>query len=334
MFYVLLYSLLAFGSALLLDASNSFVTNIFVVLATIIAFYLMYKRYIQSFGGKAGFKEYYYRLLHIEDLVSVEENLINIEVNDNPDLKYDRAKEELTKIINEEEKYEIPNDGRQVVINDSRFKVSSKKWFFLLYVYNMESLYTMALSDWAFYIVQILTFIMLGFVILPLLIESWHGLKRSGYKKVLMWMFIATITMLGLNVINGIFFELVGFEVLESANQILIDQMIADNFLRMAFEVTIVASIFEELIFRGIFFRNIYSKNKFLAYIVTFFAFGIPHLLIGFTENGISEFMFLPIYGLMGVIFAFVYDKTDSIYTAMGAHLLNNLISVVILAFT
>ena len=60
----------------------------------------------------------------------------------------------------------------------------------------------------------------------------------------------------------------------------------------------------------------------------SFLAFGFPHLFLGFANgNGLSELIFLPLYGMMGVIFAYVYEKSNSIFVSMMAHFLNNLIA-------
>lgn len=330
MFYVLMYSLLAFGSKIILEISQAFIANTVVVLFTIGIFYLMYKRHVNDFGGVAKFKQYHLHLINIEQADEKVEEIEQLTKEN----QYSRAKQKLTKIVSVNNIIEQPfNDGSDVVIDDPRFVVDGKKWAFLLFIYNMEGIYVSLLTDLAFYIVSILTVGLLSFIIFPLLIESWHGLKNIGWKKTILWMILGALLLLVLNVANDIFFQIVDFEVIESANQAVIEIMLKENFFRFAFEAIIMAAILEEIIFRGLFFRNIYGKNKLLAYTVTFFTFGMPHLLMGFiVGNGLSEFMFLPLYGMMGVILAFVYDKTNSIFTAIGAHFLNNLISIILIA--
>lgn len=253
----------------------------------------MSKKYIKSYGGKQNFIDYHRNLVKINSSENEKSNTINSVI----------------------------------------YKVNYKKWLFFFYVYSISSIGFKDLNNTAYITVSILTIIMLALYILPLLLESWIGLKKSGIKYTLKWITLGVVLMFSLNYLNAIFFDLVGFESLESGNQLIIKSLLEDNFVRVIFEATILAAIYEELIFRGIFFRGFYQKSRILAYVMTFIAFGIPHLFIGLAQIGFSELYFLPIYGLMGVIFAYVYEKTGSIYTAMGSHLINNLLSILAITF-
>ncbi|NLC54555.1 MAG: CPBP family intramembrane metalloprotease [Erysipelothrix sp.] len=331
MFYVLIYGLFAFSSLSVLASLNSPISDLLVLLMAVVTFFILYKRYIKDFGGIEKAKNYHRRLLNLTDIEHIDPPVIVEDAN----LEYEAAKARLAAIaFADTESYTAPNDGSKVIIGDSRFTVSKKRWGFLLFVFFIADIFTPYLSNWAFYIFSIMNFTAIFVALAPLAIESYHGFKQTGYKKTFKWISIGVAAIFALNLLNDFFFQVIDFEVIESGNQAIIQMMLKDNFLRVAFEVTFTAAIFEEFVFRGIFFRNLYNKNKVLAYVVTFFAFGIPHLLVGFIEGaGYSEFLFLPIYGMMGVLFAYIYVKTNSIYTAMGAHFFNNLISVVLILF-
>ena len=285
MIYILLYSTLAIFSYNLLQSSNSFLNNALVVLATLGIFYLMLKRYVNSFGGREEFTKYYKSLVNI----NISEKEDKIDKKEKTD--FELAKEKL-KVIADDRKVANFESDNEVTINDPRFKVGGKNWFFLLFVYDVST-YTLAyLSNWSFFIVSILHFIMLFFIVLPLLIESWHGLRKTGLKKVILWSIAGYGLIYLLNIGNQIFFDIVGFEAADSLNQNLIKEILKNNFLRTAFEISVAAIIYEELIFRGIFFRNFFTKSKVLAYIATFIAFGFPHIFIGLVVNGITELYF------------------------------------------
>ncbi len=81
----------------------------------------------------------------------------------------------------------------------------------------------------------------------------------------------------------------------------------------------IFAPIFEELMFRGLIFKNNKPLGEFFAIIVSGLFFGLWH------QN-------LPqvcTTALMGMFFCFIYLKTKSIFPAMIAHFCNNLVAVI-----
>lgn len=100
--------------------------------------------------------------------------------------------------------------------------------------------------------------------------------------------------------------------------------------------VTILAPIVEEILFRWIAFRSILSwLAKFkkiwinLAFIIsTFivsFSFGSIHL---WEEQAIY---FIVPYFVLALVFTYIYTKTDSIYTSIISHSLNNSIVVILM---
>lgn len=88
--------------------------------------------------------------------------------------------------------------------------------------------------------------------------------------------------------------------------------------------VALIGPIFEELIFRGIFFNTFFTKensrNKWLGIICSGLLFGLAH------EPHLSKFLI--IYWLLGSILAWVYLQTRDLRYSMAAHILNNLLSL------
>lgn len=327
MFYIVMYGLLVFNSYIILQFSPGFTGDLLVLVLTLIIFVLMYKKYIKDFGGLEKAKKYHRKLLTAFKRSNNFDQNFNNSTNQESD--YEIAKKELFKIAYKIEDFENHNFyGQEIIINDKRFMVSKTRWAFLIFTFLTTGIFTPYLSDWSFYIFSLLNFMIIFVALAPLVIESYHGFKKTGLKQTFKWMFLGVLMIFILNLINGAFFELFNFRP-DAQNQIILEEMLHENFFRVAFNATFTAAILEEFVFRGIFFRNLYDKNKFLAYLTTFIAFGIPHLFAGLIQGaGLSELMFLPIYGSLGLVMAFVYSKTGSIFTAMGTHFINNLISI------
>jgi len=82
----------------------------------------------------------------------------------------------------------------------------------------------------------------------------------------------------------------------------------------------IIAPILEEIIFRKIIFGSLYKRtNFFIAAIISAFIFGIIH---GEPEH-------ILVYASMGLVFAFLYIKTDSILTPIIVHMGLNSFAVI-----
>ena len=81
----------------------------------------------------------------------------------------------------------------------------------------------------------------------------------------------------------------------------------------------IFAPIFEELMFRGLIFKNNKPLGEFFAIIVSGLFFGLWHQNL--PQVGTTAFM--------GMFFCFIYLRTKSIFPAMLAHFCNNLVVVI-----
>jgi transmembrane CAAX amino protease len=93
------------------------------------------------------------------------------------------------------------------------------------------------------------------------------------------------------------------------------------NIPLMIIAVGIIAPVVEELFFRGLLFnksRNYVSVKA--SAIISALVFGFVHLNI---IQGANAFV-------LGLLFAYIYQKTESIYTTILAHLGNNLMAVLI----
>lgn len=228
------------------------------------------------------------------------------------------------------EQNELPMHKRQTLIKPGN-------WGFLVLIYFVSQTMSESMITPVYYISTILDFILIFFVMYPLVIESNLGFKKSGAIKVIVMgvvtVFLALFFNIGYNMIVDML-QIVPEAGEVSVNQQMVVKMILTDSMRSFMMITFSAAIVEEWLFRGLGFRTILHHNRFLAYVVTFVVFSLPHLLSGFVlGTGLSEFIFMPVYGMMGVFFAFSYDYTQTIYTPMLAHFLNNLLSFVSILF-
>ena len=100
----------------------------------------------------------------------------------------------------------------------------------------------------------------------------------------------------------------------------------------VSFLSVIILTIFkyEEILFRLSFKKVI--TNKYLYIIISGTLFGLLHIFP--LSDGIT--LILGIiqsisYVVMGIYFSYIYYKTDNIFISMGLHLLNNLLSVIMM---
>ena len=80
----------------------------------------------------------------------------------------------------------------------------------------------------------------------------------------------------------------------------------------------IVAPIVEELVFRGLIFKQLSKYHVGYAMVISSICFACMHMNV---VQGIPTFF-------MGLILAYSYWKTDSLVTSMGIHFLNNLFAM------
>lgn len=115
-----------------------------------------------------------------------------------------------------------------------------------------------------------------------------------------------------------------------SNNQNLIQEYIKASPILMFISVSFLGPYYEEILFRLSFKKVI--TNKYLYIIISGTLFGLLHIFP--LSDGIT--LILGIiqsisYVVMGIYFSYIYYKTDNIFISMGLHLLNNLLSVIMM---
>ena len=94
----------------------------------------------------------------------------------------------------------------------------------------------------------------------------------------------------------------------------------------MAFQVMIYAPITEELIFRKS-MLNI-TKNKYLYIFISGFIFGGLHIITSITSP--VDLLFLIPYCSLGFTFAYLYKKTNNIFSTITAHSFHNTLALIL----
>ena len=136
---------------------------------------------------------------------------------------------------------------------------------------------------------------------------------------------------------SGFLFEYI-YEILEidsdSGNQEMIEKILfSDGKLTMILQVALVAPIFEEIVFRKMpfGFLNELKLHRLVSFILVAFLFALVHCSY---ENffTIEAYIFLLNYFVLSVVLtgAYVLAK-DNIYTSIIVHMINNLMSLLML---
>lgn len=111
-----------------------------------------------------------------------------------------------------------------------------------------------------------------------------------------------------------------------SENEALVRESIKLAPLYMLFTCSIVAPIFEEMVFRKSFYGLI--KWKWLFVLVSGLTFGLLHVLGSYSSP--LDFLYVIPYGSMGCAFAYLLTKTNNITLPIIIHMIHNTILVII----
>lgn len=222
-------------------------------------------------------------------------------------------------------------------MSERRTFMSSAQWGYVVMVYFTQQILSGFMPTTAYYVTTFITFIQLYVAMYPIFVESNIGFKRTGIVKMVVTAVMVVLVTLSFNAVYSIIIEKLNLvtDLGDSVNQVVIVEQLLSDPVRMFLMITFSAAFFEEVVFRGLGFRTLVHRNKIFAYIFTFVLFAFPHILTGLMMNsGLEEFIYLPIYGMMGFSFAYAYEYTGTIYTPMVAHFINNFMSFVAIYLT
>lgn len=143
----------------------------------------------------------------------------------------------------------------------------------------------------------------------------------AGYFNKYLWVYLVGVLLMGFS--NVLLQHITNLEI--SGNEAQVRSLIKEFPLYMTFSSVLYAPFIEEMIFRKT-IRNVFDK-KYLFIVISGAIFGILH--ISDYSNFNEVLMGIP-YIIMGVDFAYIYYKTNNIFTTMSFHMCHNLILLIV----
>lgn len=115
----------------------------------------------------------------------------------------------------------------------------------------------------------------------------------------------------------------------KNINDSAISVMASTNYTLMAISVVLLVPLAEEVLYRGLIFRNLYRSSQVAAYLVSMAAFAAVHVLgyIGSESVTTLVICFLQ-YLPAGLCLAWTYTKADNIFAPVVVHALVNAIAI------
>lgn len=154
-----------------------------------------------------------------------------------------------------------------------------------------------------------------------------NNFKKNGDKLITKYFPIYLLGVFLMGISNSILSYITGIEL--SSNEQTIRSLIKFYPVYMIFSSVIYAPIVEELIFRKS-IRKIFD-DKIIFILTSGFLFGLVHV-IGSSSSSNELLMGIP-YMIMGIDLAYIYYKSDNIYTTMFIHSMHNFVLLLIQLF-
>lgn len=190
---------------------------------------------------------------------------------------------------------------------------------FLSVIFNEFVKKNLILANILFYLILLLFFF---FIKRDDIKEHFKDFKNN-YKKyifyILKWTIIGFLLMLISNYIIGSFIK--GIPTNEAANR----ELIKNNTSLSLIYLLVIAPLIEEFVFRYS-FRNI--KNCYVYIFITGLLFASLHLL---SITNISHLWYLFSYFFIGFGFANIYFKCQNYFSSVIAHIIHNILCVIII---
>ena len=150
------------------------------------------------------------------------------------------------------------------------------------------------------------------------IIKEWKKFKSSflenidiGIKFWLVWLTIMMISNIIINIVMNLG---------QAANEQAVQQMISALPWLMFINAGLIAPCTEELIFRKSFKKAF--PNKWLFIFSSALIFGSLHVVTSMTSP--IELLYIIPYGALGGAFAYMYQKTNTVFTSISMHMLHN----------
>ncbi len=158
----------------------------------------------------------------------------------------------------------------------------------------------------------------------PLLKQEWHFQFRKLVVTIIYGVLIAVL----FNVVFAIIMaSLQGPQ--NSANQAGLELVMYESIPLYALMTGVLAPFLEEIIFRGVLYRGFKAHfNTWIALFISAFLFGFIHVSTSLFLGDFNDFIYLFLYGGIGLIFIVAYEYNDSIWACILLHAAYNLFAL------
>lgn len=183
--------------------------------------------------------------------------------------------------------------------------------------------FTANLSNFITYLLMFISLIIVNFKYLK---ENFFKIKNK-YISFIIYSIVGFIVIYGLTYVINYLYDLYNIGVSDNQDTI-VNYIKYGNALISFFAVVICAPLVEELIYR----YSIFSlfNNRIISYIVSILFFMLPHML-STTSDMLTWFLLAIPYLISGFMLAYIYDSSKNIYASIIAHMLNNLMSFIVI---
>lgn len=123
------------------------------------------------------------------------------------------------------------------------------------------------------------------------------------------------------------------FHLDQSGNQSAIIELYSQQPLKVVFAALIFAPIVEELVYRGALYAPFRKHHHLFGILISSFLFGFLHVYQSLFNGNYMDLLYLFSYGLLGSFMCRAYDRTNSFFSCILLHFLNNFISIVLTFF-
>lgn len=114
-----------------------------------------------------------------------------------------------------------------------------------------------------------------------------------------------------------------------NVNDSSIAAMAKTNYVLMAVGVTLLVPLTEEVLYRGLIFRNLWQTSKAAAYLLSMIAFAAIHVLGYIGSESVTTLVLCFIQYLpAGLCLAWTYTKADNIFAPIVVHAIINAIGI------
>lgn len=172
-----------------------------------------------------------------------------------------------------------------------------------------------------------LTFLLTLWAAYPILVHGYHSFRKQSRNYIVTILFHSMLIL----VLNVSLSLIVSFftNTTTSSNQ---TEIIQSSQLQPIFNFIITigfAPFVEECVFRGGVFLKAREKYSFLvAALISGVTFGLIHVVTSLSSGNYADVMYIFVYGGIGLILSYTFEKTKSIYACMAVHALSNFIAL------